>query len=181
VAEDSGLAAYFTADHDPSVTWTDLAWLRARTRLPVVLKGVMRGDDARRAVEHGMSGVVVSNHGGRQLDTTLPTIAALPEVSQAVAGRIPVLADGGIRRGTDVLKALALGASAVMVGRPVLWGLALGGAAGATRVLALLREELDLAMALCGARSLAGVTADLVREQGAGSRDQDRALLPPDP
>lgn len=172
VDDDSALAAYFTARHDASVTWADLAWLRAHTRLPIVLKGVVRGDDARRAVEHGMSGVVVSNHGGRQLDTTLPTTAALPEVAEAVAGCIPVLVDGGIRRGTDVLKALALGARAVMVGRPVLWGLALGGEDGVRRVLALLRDELDLAMALCGAPTLREVTGDLVT-QVPGCRSQD--------
>lgn len=160
--DDSALAAYFAHGFDAGVTWRDLDWVRSLTAKPILVKGVLRGDDAAHAVEHGADGVIVSNHGGRQLDTALPTIVALPGVVAAVAGRIPVLLDGGIRRGTDVLKALALGARAVMLGRPVLWGLALDGEAGATRVLSLLRDELDLAMALAGCPSLAAVPADLV-------------------
>ena len=119
-------------------------------------------DDAVRAVEHGAQAIVVSNHGGRQLDTAIPAIMALPEVVESVAGRAEVYVDGGIRRGTDVLKAIALGARAVMVGRPVLWGLAVNGEAGVGAVLELLRKEVDLAMALAGARNVYEITRDLV-------------------
>ena len=130
--------------------------------LPVIVKGVVRGDDAVSAVEHGAQAIVVSNHGGRQLDTAIPAIVALPEVVEAVAGRAEVYVDGGIRRGTDVLKAVALGARAVMIGRPVLWGLAVDGEAGVGAVLELLRQEVDLAMALSGARNVSEITRDLV-------------------
>ena len=160
--DDSALARYFDSLLDPSLTWADLEWLCSITRLPVLVKGVVRGDDAALAVEHGAAGVIVSNHGGRQLDTALPTIEALPEVAAAVAGRAEVLMDGGVRRGTDVLKAIARGASAVLVGRPLLWGLAVDGEDGARRVLELLRAEFDLAMALCGARTVDEITADLL-------------------
>ncbi len=160
--KDSALAMYFAARHDASVTWKDLAWLRRVCPLPLVLKGVMRGDDAKRAADHGVDAVIVSNHGGRQLDTAIPTIRALPEVAEAAGGRMPVLVDGGVRRGTDVLKALALGARAVLVGRPVLWGLALDGEAGVARVLTTLRDELDIAMALCGCATVADIGRDLV-------------------
>ncbi len=147
---------------DPGFTWKDLAWLGGLSSLPLVLKGVVRADDARRAVDAGAAGIVVSNHGGRQLDTAIPSLEALPAVVDAVGDRAVVLLDGGIRRGTDVVKALALGARAVMVGRPVLWGLAVDGEAGVRRVLELLRNELDLAMALAGAASLAGLSRDLL-------------------
>ncbi|MEW6542715.1 MAG: alpha-hydroxy acid oxidase [Nitrospirota bacterium] len=159
---ESKLAAYFASLLDPSLTWRDVEWLRSLTRLPVLVKGVLRADDAVRSVEAGAAGVIVSNHGGRQLDTVPATITVLPEIAAAVAGRAEVLLDGGIRRGTDVLKALALGAKAVLVGRPVLWGLAVGGQAGVSRVLGLLRGELDLAMALCGCPSVQAITADLI-------------------
>jgi 4-hydroxymandelate oxidase len=131
----------------------------------VLVKGVVRGDDARRAVEHGAAGVVVSNHGGRQLDTSPATIDVLPEIVDAVDGEVEVLIDGGIRRGTDVLKAIALGATAVGIGRPVLWGLAVDGASGVRRVLTMLRDELDLAMALCGLSALDEATPDLIRRR----------------
>ncbi|HSJ65711.1 MAG TPA: alpha-hydroxy acid oxidase [Gemmatimonadaceae bacterium] len=159
---ESGLAVHAAGMLNPSLTWDDVDWLRSMTSMPVLLKGVIRGGDARRAVEHGVAGIIVSNHGGRQLDTALPTITALPAVANAVGGRIPVLLDGGIRRGTDILKALALGASAVLVGRAALWGLCCGGEAGVRHALEILRAELDLAMALCGARSIAEITPDLV-------------------
>ena len=158
----SGLMLHFRSLHDAAVTPKDIAWVREVSGLPVIVKGVVRGDDAMRAVEHGAAGIVVSNHGGRQLDTAIPAITALPEVVEAVAGRAEVYVDGGIRRGTDVLKAIALGAQAVMVGRPVLWGLAVGGEAGVRAVLDLLRQEVDLAMALAGARNVSEVTRDLV-------------------
>ena len=158
----SGLAAYTAEMLDASLTWQDLAWLLTQTKLPVLLKGVVRADDAARAVEYGAAGVVVSNHGGRQLDSAPATIEALPRVVEAVAGRVPVLVDGGVRRGTDVVKALALGARAVLIGRPVLWGLAVAGEDGAYRVLELLKAEFDLAMALCGARTVGEVERGLI-------------------
>lgn len=139
--------------HAPS--WDDLAWLRTLTNLPILLKGVVHPGDAREAVAQGAAGLVVSNHGGRTLDTMPATARLLPRVVQAVQGQVPVLVDGGIRRGTDVLKAMALGASAVLVGRPVLHGLANAGAAGVAHVLRLLRDELEIAMALTGCRTLA--------------------------
>jgi 4-hydroxymandelate oxidase len=135
---------------DPSVTWADLPWLRARTSLPLLLKGVLTGPDARLAVEHGIDGLIVSNHGGRQLDAAVPSLHALPEVVDAVPADVPVLVDGGIRRGSDVFAALALGARAVLIGRPVLWGLAASGVAGATAVLELLRDQLEECMMLAG-------------------------------
>jgi len=163
---DSGLAAYFASMLDPSLTWRDVEWLRSITSLPLLVKGVIRGDDAARAVDCGVAGVVVSNHGGRQLDTSPATIDVLAEMVEAVAGRAEVLIDGGIRRGTDVVKALALGARAVMLGRPILWGLAVAGEEGVTAVLSLLRAELDSAMALCGCASLADIGLDLLRLPG---------------
>lgn len=144
------------------VTWDDLAWLQELSPLPLVLKGVMTGEDANRAVEHGAPAVIVSNHGGHALQQSLATADALPEVVEAVDDRVEVLVDGGIRSGGDVLRALALGARAVLIGRPVLWGLTLGGAAGATRVLGLLREELEVLMAMVGARNLDEIDATTV-------------------
>lgn len=161
----SALASYCAARHDASLTWKDLDWLRSLTTLPILLKGVLRGDDAARAVEQGVAGVIVSNHGGRQLDGTPATLDALPEVCAAVAGRCPVLLDGGVRWGTDVLKALGRGATAVLVGRPALWGLAVGGSEGVARVLTLLRGELERAMALAGCPALAALDRDLIRRR----------------
>lgn len=158
----SGLASVFSTLIDPALSWADVEWLRGITSLPILVKGIVRADDALRAAELGVDGLVVSNHGGRQLDTAPATIDVLAEVTQAVGGRVPVLVDGGIRRGTDVVKALARGAAAVMIGRPVLWGLATDGENGVRNVLELLRAELDTAMALCGCASLADLTPDLV-------------------
>jgi 4-hydroxymandelate oxidase len=154
--------------HNPHVplTWADMAWVRSLTKLPLVLKGVQTGEDALLAVEHGVDGIIVSNHGGRQLDGTLATIEALPEVVDAVGGRVEVLVDGGIRRGTDVLKALALGARAVLVARPVLWGLALEGEAGVRRVLAMLRDEIDNAMAQAGLADVQSIDRSWVAGPG---------------
>lgn len=149
----------------PGLGWADLDWLRSVTGLPVVVKGVLHPADAHLAVEHGVAAIMVSNHGGRQLDTAVATVEALPAIADAVAGRVPLVLDGGVRRGTDVVKACALGAAAVAVGRPVVWGLAAGGAAGAEQVLAALRDELDRALALCGAGSVAELTRDLVVER----------------
>ncbi|HEY1560629.1 MAG TPA: alpha-hydroxy acid oxidase [Caulobacteraceae bacterium] len=144
-------------------TWEDLDWLRDVTRLPIVLKGVLTAEDAAMAVDRQVAGIVVSNHGGRQLDGATASIEALPEIVAEVGGRAEIYLDGGIRRGTDVLKALALGARAVMIGRPVLWGLAVGAGAGALDVLEMLKRELELAMALAGRPGLADIDASLVR------------------
>jgi 4-hydroxymandelate oxidase len=159
---ESGLATMFASGIDAGLTWRDVEWLRSITRLPVLIKGIVRGDDAARAVDHGAAGIIVSNHGGRQLDTAIASVRALPEVVEAVDGKAEVLLDGGIRRGTDVIKAIALGARAVLVGRPVVWGLAAGGEEGARRVLGLLRDEVDLAMALCGCPTIGDISRDLV-------------------
>jgi 4-hydroxymandelate oxidase len=145
-----------------ALTWADLAWLRSTTRMPILLKGIMTGEDAALAVEHGVDGIVVSNHGGRQIDGTLASVDALPEVVAQVGGRAEVLVDGGIRRGTDVLKALALGAKAVLIARPYLWGLALGGEAGVRQVLGMLHTEIDCAMAQLGLPAIARVDRSLV-------------------
>jgi len=158
----SSLAAYFAEKLDPSLTWKDVAWLRSITRLPLLVKGIVRPDDARRAVDHGANGVVVSNHGGRQLDGSPATATVLGPVADAVQGRIEVLVDGGIRRGADVLRALALGARAVLVGRPILWGLAAAGEPGARGVLETFRAEIDHAMALSGCARISDVTRDLL-------------------
>lgn len=162
-AGESGLFAYFAQQLDPGLTWRDLEWLRSITELPVVVKGILRGDDARRAVDCGARAIIVSNHGGRQLDGAIATIEALPEVVAAVGETVEVLVDGGIRRGTDILKALALGAKAVLVGRPLLWGLAADKEAGGRHVLELLRDELDVAMALSGCATIQDIDPDLVR------------------
>lgn len=143
-------------------TWGDVVWLASQTKLPIVLKGILSADDAVRAIEAGAAGIIVSNHGGRTLDTLPATIDALPAIATAVAGRVPLLLDGGIRRGTDVLKALALGASAVLIGRPVVYGLAVNGAFGVAHVLRVLRDEFEIAMALSGCRTLADVGPHLV-------------------
>jgi 4-hydroxymandelate oxidase len=158
----SGLGAYITERLDPALTWKDVAWLRSVTRLPLVIKGVVRADDARRVVESGADALVVSNHGGRQLDGSPPTIEVLARVAEAAVGQCEVLVDGGVRRGVDVLKALALGARAVLIGRPVLWGLAVGGEDGVRQVLEMLRSEIDIAMGLAGCPTVAEVTRDLV-------------------
>jgi len=159
----SAFAKYVKEMLDPAVTWRDLAWLRSLTSLPIVVKGIMTMEDAKIAVEHGVEGIVVSNHGGRQLDSTPATLDVLPEIVEAVRGRAEVFMDGGIRRGTDVLKALALGARAVLVGRSPLWGLALGGAEGVHAVLEHLRREFALAMALSGRSSLGQIDRSMVQ------------------
>jgi 4-hydroxymandelate oxidase len=160
----SGLAAYVHANFKEDLGFDDLEWLCRVTRLPVVVKGICRGDDARRAVEHGAKAIVVSNHGGRQLDTAPATCEMLPPVVDAVGDRCEIYVDGGIRRGSDVLKAIALGARAVLVGRPILWGLCFDGEQGALNILEILRRELDEAMLLCGCTTL---------------NDIDRSLLTP--
>jgi 4-hydroxymandelate oxidase len=163
----AGTPADMFALMDPTVSWRDLEGLASECELPLLVKGVLTEEDARLACEHGAAGVVVSNHGGRQLDGVPATIDALPEVVEAVDGRIEVLVDGGVRRGTDVVRALALGARAVLAGRPVIWGLAAGGEQGARRVLELLRDEVELALALVGCSSPHAVTrAHVARPAG---------------
>uniref|UniRef100_A0A8C6ULW0 (S)-2-hydroxy-acid oxidase n=1 Tax=Neogobius melanostomus TaxID=47308 RepID=A0A8C6ULW0_9GOBI len=168
--EDSGLSVYVSKAIDPSLSWEDVLWLKAHTQLPVILKGILSAEDARQAVDCGVDGILVSNHGARQLDGVPATLDVLSEVVQAVAGRCDVYLDGGVRKGTDVLKALALGAKAVFIGRPVLWGLACQGEQGVTELLTMLKEELRLAMALAGCRSLSEVSKALVRRRDDFSR-----------
>ena len=158
----SGLAAYVASLFDQTLAWKDVEWLCSLTDLPVLLKGVVHPDDARQAADTGAAGVIVSNHGGRQLDTAPATIEALPAIVEAVDGKVEVLIDGGIRRGTDVVKALAYGAKAVAVGRPVLWGLAADGQRGVEKVLDILRYEVDLAMGLCGCAGVSEIGRDLI-------------------
>lgn len=158
---ESGLAAYFAERLDPSIGWADIGWLRSITPLPVLVKGIVRPDDALRAVDAGVNGVVVSNHGGRQLDGAPATADVLGPIAEAVSGRAEVLVDGGVRRGADVLRALALGAGAVLVGRPILWGLAVAGEDGALAVLETLKGELLRALTLAGCSSVADVPRDL--------------------
>ena len=162
----SGFGNYIAGNRQPSsawLTWDYIGWLHSGSSLPVVVKGILTAEDATLAVESGADAIIVSNHGGRTLDGAMPTLMALPEVAAAVAGRIPVLTDGGIRRGGDILKALALGATAVLVGRPYVWGLAAFGRVGVTRVVELLRHELKVAMGLAGMPNLAAIDRSLVR------------------
>jgi 4-hydroxymandelate oxidase len=163
IVEGSGLAAYVRENFKSDLGFADLDWLCGVTRLPVVVKGVCRGDDAKRAAEHGAKAIVVSNHGGRQLDTAPATCEVLPHVVEAVGDLCEVYVDGGIRRGSDVLKAIALGARAVLVGRPILWGLAVNGEQGATNVLEILRRELDEAMLLCGCTRIEDIDGSLLQ------------------
>ncbi len=148
--EAAEVVAYQSAHFDPRLTWEDVDWIHSLTSLPIVIKGILTPEDARLAVEHGAAAIVVSNHGGRQLDGVPASIEVLPEIAAEVGNQTEVLLDGGIRRGTDVLKALALGAKAVLIGRPFLWGLAVDGENGVRRVLEMLRTELDTALALVG-------------------------------
>jgi 4-hydroxymandelate oxidase len=154
--------SYIQYFFDGALTWDSIAWLKSITRMPVLVKGVLTPEDARLAVAAGVAGIIVSNHGGRQLDGAEPTLRALPRVAEAVGGAVPVMMDGGVRRGADVLKALALGARAVLVGRATLWGLAVGGEPGVKHVLDLLRTEFELAMALSGMSSIASIDRSLV-------------------
>lgn len=165
----NSLASYIASLYDRSLTWKDLAWIVSLSDLPVLVKGIVRGDDAALAIKHGARGIIVSNHGGRQVDTTLSGIEALIDVAAELeakklgADKAEIYMDGGIRRGTDVVKALALGARAVFIGRPVLYGLALDGEAGVERVLQMLLDELKLAMSLCGTASLSDISTDHLR------------------
>ncbi|KAI7986956.1 Peroxisomal (S)-2-hydroxy-acid oxidase GLO4 [Camellia lanceoleosa] len=154
----SKLAAFAAETLDPSLCWKDIDWLRSVTSLPILVKGVLTAEDAIKAMEVGVAGIVVSNHGARQLDYSPATITVLEEVVRAVGGKIPVLIDGGVRRGTDIFKALALGAQAVMIGRPVLYGLAAKGEYGVRRVIDMLKDELELTMALSGCPTVKDIT-----------------------
>jgi isopentenyl diphosphate isomerase/L-lactate dehydrogenase-like FMN-dependent dehydrogenase len=147
---------------DAALTWKDIDWLCSITSMPVLLKGICRADDALLAMEHGAGGIIISNHGGRQLDGAPSTIEVLPLLAEVVNKKLPLMIDGGIRRGTDLLKAIALGADAVLVGRPVIWGLAAGGQEGVEKILGILKHEFDLAMALAGCKAISEITADLV-------------------
>lgn len=173
-----GQSALFDGLLRQAPTWDDVAWLQSITRLPVLLKGVLHPADARQAAALKVAGLVVSNHGGRTLDTAPATATALPRIVQAVGGALPVLVDGGIRRGTDVLKAMALGAAAVLVGRPVVWGLANAGAAGVAHVLRLLRDELEIAMALTGCATLADASPALLGADLEADREAGKGVSP---
>jgi 4-hydroxymandelate oxidase len=149
--------------YDPMITWDDLAFIRKHVPgVPLLVKGILTAEDAELALRAGVDGIVVSNHGGRQLDSTAAGIDALPEVVEAVAGRVPVLVDGGVRAGTSVVKAVALGAAAVLVGRPAVWGLAAAGEEGVADVLRILREEFENAMALVGCRTVGDIGPEVV-------------------
>jgi L-lactate dehydrogenase (cytochrome)/(S)-mandelate dehydrogenase len=161
------LGAYIAEMLDPALCWKDIDWLRGLWRGPLVLKGVLHPDEARRALGHGVDGVIVSNHGGRQLDTAVPALRALPAVVDAVAGRIPVLLDGGVRRGSHVVKALALGATACLIGRPHLWGLAVAGEAGVAQVLEIFRRDIDRVLALGGWDGVAHLDQGVLAQAGA--------------
>jgi 4-hydroxymandelate oxidase len=162
IALQAGQSALFDGLLTTAPTWSDIEWLQGITRLPILLKGILHEDDARQAAQLGVSGLIVSNHGGRTLDTAVPTAWALPRIVQAVGPQLPVLVDGGIRRGTDVLKAIALGANAVLIGRPYVHALATAGALGVAHVIRLLRDELEIAMALTGCATLADITPDVL-------------------
>jgi len=157
-----GTLDVYSSIMDPRLTWKDLEWLCSIVKVPLLVKGVLNPDDADRAVKAGAAGIVVSNHGGRLLDTVPATIDALPLVADQVAGRVPILVDGGVRRGTDVLKALALGANAVLIGRPYVYGLAAAGEAGVTKVVNILQRELLMAMALTGRTDIAGIDRSVI-------------------
>ncbi|XP_061352778.1 peroxisomal (S)-2-hydroxyacid oxidase GLO4-like [Gastrolobium bilobum] len=167
VESDNGSGLEFYASHtlDASFCWEDIAWLKSITKLPILVKGILTGEDAIKAVEVGVAGIVVSNHGARQLDYSPATISVLEEVVHATRGKVPVLFDGGVRRGTDVYKALALGAKAVLVGRPVIYGLAAKGETGVRQVIEMLKNELELAMALSGCPSVKDITRSHVRTE----------------
>lgn len=161
-AKDSGLASYVSGQIDRDLSWKDIAWLRSISSLPIVVKGIHTAEDALLAIEHGVDAIWVSNHAARQLDGVLAAIDILPEVIKAVNGRVEVYVDGGVRRGTSVFKALAMGARAVFVGRPILWGLAYQGQAGVALALDMLDNELHLAMALSGCPSIKDITPNQV-------------------
>lgn len=162
IPEGSSLTAYVGSNFDSTLSWKDLDWLASISSLPVIPKGILHPDDARVAVEHGARAIIVSNHGGRQLDSAVASLDALPRVAEAVGNQVEILMDSGVRRGTDIIKALALGARAVLIGRPYIWGLALAGEAGARRVLEILAKELTRDLVLCGCESVQDVRRELL-------------------
>ncbi|HVQ89172.1 MAG TPA: alpha-hydroxy acid oxidase, partial [Actinomycetes bacterium] len=162
-SSDSPFKAAIDALFYPDLSWDDVAWLTSITKLPVLIKGILRPDDAVTAIDSGAAGVIVSNHGGRQFDTAPAAIDALGPIADAIGGRGEIIVDGGIRRGADIVKAIAMGACAVQIGRPIVWGLVVDGEQGISDVLSLLRDELDLAMALAGCPSIDEITSDLLR------------------
>lgn len=155
-------AINFSSQLDPSITWKDIEWIKSFSKLPIFIKGILRPDDAVLAYKHGAQGIIVSNHGGRQLDTTPTSLKMLPKIKEAVGDNLDILVDSGIRRGTDVLKALALGAKATLIGRPVLWGLANNGCDGVTQVFDILNQELKLAMSLTGCKTISDIDANIL-------------------
>ncbi|XP_042519336.1 (S)-2-hydroxy-acid oxidase GLO1-like [Macadamia integrifolia] len=171
----SGLASFVAGQVDRSLSWKDVKWLQTITSLPILVKGVVTAEDTILAIQNGAAGIIVSNHGARQLDYSPATIMALEEVVKAAQGRVPVFLDGGVRRGTDVFKALALGASGIFIGRPVVFALAADGEAGVRKVLQMLRDEFELTMALSGCRSLQEIT----RNHIVTERDQPRPFPTP--
>jgi len=158
----SALASQMTELLDPGMTWADVEWLRKIWKKPLLIKGILHPDDAQKAIELGVDGIIVSNHGGRQLDGAITSIDALPDVINKVGGQIPVLIDGGVRRGSDVVKALSLGATACLIGRPQLWGVASAGQAGVERIIDIYSREIDMVMGLCGASDISELTTDLI-------------------
>ncbi|CAM6044396.1 unnamed protein product [Sphagnum compactum] len=162
---DSGLASYVAGQIDRSLSWKDVKWLQTITKLPILVKGVMTAEDTKLALQAGVAGIIVSNHGARQLDYVPATISALEEVVQAASGRVPVFLDGGVRRGTDVLKALALGAAGIFIGRPVVFALACDGEAGVKKALKMLRDEFELAMALAGCTKVKDINRSHVQTE----------------
>jgi isopentenyl diphosphate isomerase/L-lactate dehydrogenase-like FMN-dependent dehydrogenase len=173
------LGRYLADMLDPSLCWRDVEWVREIWSGPLVLKGILHPDEARRAIDHGVDGVIVSNHGGRQLDTAVPAIRALPRVAEAVAGRLPVLIDGGIRRGSHVVKAVALGATACLIGRPHLWGLAVAGEAGVAAVLDIYRRDIDRVLALGGWDGIARVDRRVLATPTAAAPGAAGLFAPP--
>ena len=166
LADLSSLSAWTATQFDPTLNWTDIGWIKDRFGGPVIVKGVLDPADARLAVEHGADGIIVSNHGGRQLDGAPSSIRILPEIVEAVGGKTEIYLDGGIRSGQDVLKALALGAKSTFIGRPFLYGLGAGGEAGVKRALDILAKEMDITMALCGERDITRIGAHNVYRNG---------------
>jgi (S)-2-hydroxy-acid oxidase len=160
-----GVSEYVAKNLDQSLTWEDLRWLVNYSKLPVLAKGIMCKEDAELAIKMGAQGIIVSNHGGRHVDSLPASIEALPEIVEAVAGRVPVFLDGGVRQGTDIFKALALGAKMVFIGRPAIYGLAVNGQKGVEDVIGILKKELDIAMCLCGCRTINDITRDMVAHE----------------
>ncbi|KAK1279454.1 Peroxisomal (S)-2-hydroxy-acid oxidase GLO2 [Acorus gramineus] len=173
-SNDSGLASYVAGQIDRSLSWKDVKWLQTITTMPILVKGVMTAEDTRLAIQSGAAGIIVSNHGARQLDYVQATISCLEEVVKAAQGRVPVFLDGGVRRGTDVFKAMALGASGIFIGRPVVFSLAAEGELGVRKVLQMLREEFELTMALSGCRSLSEITRNHIVTENDGPRTVSR-------